>query len=57
MLSGRLFAEPNPTVIKAVLHELGHIPSPAVRLPLVPARRSSASAALATAAELTAVAG
>ena len=29
-----LFAEPNPVVIKAVLHRLGQIPSPAVRLPL-----------------------
>lgn len=51
-LSARLFAEPNPAVIKAVLHELGHIASPAVRLPLLPARPSSASAALAAAAHL-----
>ncbi len=51
-LSARLFAEPNPAVIKAVLHELGHIPSPAVRLPLLPARPSSASAALAAATDL-----
>jgi 4-hydroxy-tetrahydrodipicolinate synthase len=49
-LSARLFAEPNPTVIKAVLHELGHIPSPAVRLPLVPARPDSVRDALAAAA-------
>jgi 4-hydroxy-tetrahydrodipicolinate synthase len=48
-LSARLFAEPNPTVIKAVLHELGHIPSPAVRLPLLPARPDSVRAALAAA--------
>jgi 4-hydroxy-tetrahydrodipicolinate synthase len=51
-LSARLFAEPNPAVIKAVLHDLGHIASPAVRLPLLAARLSSARAALATAAEL-----
>jgi 4-hydroxy-tetrahydrodipicolinate synthase len=49
-LSARLFAEPNPTVIKAVLHELGHIPSPAVRLPLVPAQPGSVLEALAAAA-------
>jgi len=53
VLSARLFAEPNPTVIKAVLHELGHIPSPAVRLPLLPAQTTSARAALAAAAGLT----
>ncbi len=35
-LSSALFAEPNPTVIKAVLHAQGRIPTPAVRLPLVP---------------------
>jgi 4-hydroxy-tetrahydrodipicolinate synthase len=55
-LSARLFAEPNPAVIKAVLHELGHIASPAVRLPLLPARVSSARAALAAAAELAGLA-
>jgi 4-hydroxy-tetrahydrodipicolinate synthase len=49
-LSARLFAEPNPTVIKAVLHELGHIPSPAVRLPLLPAQPGSVRDALAAAA-------
>jgi 4-hydroxy-tetrahydrodipicolinate synthase len=45
-LSQALFAEPNPAVIKAVLHRLGHIRSPAVRLPLLPARPASAGAAL-----------
>jgi len=45
-LSRALFAEPNPVVIKAVLHQLGEIPSPAVRLPLVPAGLQSAQAAL-----------
>ncbi|MFB9185529.1 4-hydroxy-tetrahydrodipicolinate synthase family protein [Dactylosporangium sucinum] len=36
-LARALFAEPNPAVIKAVLHAEGRIPSPAVRLPLLPA--------------------
>ena len=36
-LSAALFAEPNPTVIKAVLHAQGTIPSASVRLPLLPA--------------------
>ncbi|QCX74507.1 4-hydroxy-tetrahydrodipicolinate synthase [Streptomyces sp. YIM 121038] len=35
--SAALFAEPNPTVIKGVLHAQGRIPSAAVRLPLLPA--------------------
>ncbi|MFD0202063.1 dihydrodipicolinate synthase family protein [Saccharothrix carnea] len=50
-LSAALFAEPNPTVIKAVLHAQGRIPTPDVRLPLLPAHPDSTSAAL-TAAEL-----
>ena len=33
-VSAALFAAPNPTVIKAVLYQLGRIPTPAVRLPL-----------------------
>jgi 4-hydroxy-tetrahydrodipicolinate synthase len=37
-LSAALFAQPNPTVIKAVLHAQGRIPTAAVRLPLLPAR-------------------
>lgn len=37
LLSLRLFAAPNPTVIKAVLHARGDIPSPSVRLPLLAA--------------------
>jgi 4-hydroxy-tetrahydrodipicolinate synthase len=45
-LSTALFAEPNPTVIKAVLHAHGRIPSAAVRLPLVPARPDTVQAAL-----------
>lgn len=44
-LSAALFAEPNPAVIKAVLHAQGRIPTPDVRLPLLPA----APASLATA--------
>jgi 4-hydroxy-tetrahydrodipicolinate synthase len=40
-LAAALFAEPNPTVIKAVLHAQGRIPTPDVRLPLV---RASAEA-------------
>ncbi|GAA4592438.1 4-hydroxy-tetrahydrodipicolinate synthase [Planotetraspora phitsanulokensis] len=46
LLSGALFAEPNPTVIKAVLHAQGRIPSAAVRLPLLPAGSASVRAAL-----------
>jgi 4-hydroxy-tetrahydrodipicolinate synthase len=45
-LSAALFAEPNPVVIKGVLHAQGKIPSPAVRLPLVPARRDTVQAAM-----------
>lgn len=40
-LSVGLFAEPNPSVIKGVLHRQGRIPSPAVRLPLLPATDAS----------------
>ncbi|WP_030410612.1 4-hydroxy-tetrahydrodipicolinate synthase [Streptomyces sp. NRRL S-1448] len=39
--SAALFAEPNPTVIKGVLHAQGRIPSPAVRLPLLAASTNS----------------
>ncbi|MFE5299641.1 dihydrodipicolinate synthase family protein [Streptomyces sp. NPDC056632] len=45
-LSTRLFAEPNPTVLKAVLHAQGRIPTPDVRLPLLPASEESLAAAL-----------
>lgn len=48
-LAQALFAEPNPVVIKGVLHARGVIPSPAVRLPLLPARPESVEAALALA--------
>jgi len=46
-LSRALFAEPNPAVIKSVLHRLGEIPSPAVRLPLLAAGPEPTAAALA----------
>ncbi|WP_415951599.1 dihydrodipicolinate synthase family protein [Streptomyces sp. KLOTTS4A1] len=49
-LSGALFAEPNPTVIKGVLHAQGRIPSPAVRLPLLAASAASVRAAAECAA-------
>ncbi|MEV6288080.1 dihydrodipicolinate synthase family protein [Kribbella sp. NPDC051770] len=46
-LSKALFAEPNPTVIKAVLHARGEIPTPDVRLPLLAAARTSTERAVA----------
>ncbi|WP_378741504.1 4-hydroxy-tetrahydrodipicolinate synthase [Nocardia brasiliensis] len=46
-LSAAAFAEPNPTVIKAVLAARGRIPSPAVRLPLLPASAAATAAAVA----------
>jgi 4-hydroxy-tetrahydrodipicolinate synthase len=49
-LSAALFAEPNPAVIKAVLHRSGQIPSPAVRLPLLPASDKAADIAAQLAA-------
>ncbi|MEU8763695.1 dihydrodipicolinate synthase family protein [Streptomyces sp. NPDC048659] len=45
-LSALLFAEPNPTVVKGVLHAQGRIPTPDVRLPLLPAGEESVAAAL-----------
>jgi 4-hydroxy-tetrahydrodipicolinate synthase len=45
-LSAALFAEPNPTVIKAALHAQGRIPTPAVRLPLLPASPEATAVAL-----------
>jgi 4-hydroxy-tetrahydrodipicolinate synthase len=53
-LAERVFAEPNPAVVKGVLHATGRIPSPAVRLPLLPAARASVDAALAALADLVA---
>jgi 4-hydroxy-tetrahydrodipicolinate synthase len=49
-VAGALFAEPNPVVIKAVLYRQGKIPSPVVRLPLVPASAAAADAAACVAA-------
>jgi 4-hydroxy-tetrahydrodipicolinate synthase len=46
-LAAALFAEPNPAVIKAVLHAQGRIASPAVRLPLLAPRAEPVAAALA----------
>jgi 4-hydroxy-tetrahydrodipicolinate synthase len=45
-LSAVLFAEPNPTVVKAVLHAQGLIPTAGVRLPLLPAGSDTVDAAL-----------
>jgi 4-hydroxy-tetrahydrodipicolinate synthase len=52
-LSAALFAEPNPAVIKGVLHARGVIPSPAVRLPLLPARHDTVHAAMSVLAATT----
>ena len=51
-LSAAAFAEPNPSVIKAALHAQGRIPTPGVRLPLLPAAPALAGALLARVAEL-----
>jgi 4-hydroxy-tetrahydrodipicolinate synthase len=45
-LAAAVFAEPNPTVLKGVLHARGAIPTPSVRLPLLPARHESVEAVL-----------
>jgi 4-hydroxy-tetrahydrodipicolinate synthase len=42
----RLFAEPNPAVIKGVLHALGKIPTPDLRLPMTAASTAGVDAAL-----------
>jgi 4-hydroxy-tetrahydrodipicolinate synthase len=51
-LSAALFAEPNPTVIKAVLHAQGRIPSAAVRLPLTGPGQGATDAAVRRVNEL-----
>src|SRR6185437_13854821 len=51
-VSAAAFAEPNPTVIKAALHAQGRIPTPDVRLPLLPAGPDSVASVLARLAEL-----
>ena len=51
-LSAAAFAEPNPTVVKGVLHAQGRIPTSDVRLPLLPAGRASVDEVLKQLAEL-----
>lgn len=51
-LSVALFAEPNPVVIKAVLHAQGRIATPAVRPPLLPASPGATAAALRCAEQI-----
>jgi len=51
-LSAAAFAEPNPTVIKGALHAQGRIPTPDVRLPLLPAGPDSVHAVLGRLADL-----
>ncbi|MFD9358085.1 dihydrodipicolinate synthase family protein [Streptomyces sp. NPDC060031] len=45
-LSAAAFSEPNPVVVKGVLHAQGRIPTPDVRLPLLPASPDAVTAAL-----------
>ncbi|MGG2463860.1 dihydrodipicolinate synthase family protein [Streptomyces sp. RGM 3693] len=45
-LAQAVFSEPNPTVVKAVLAAEGRIPTPAVRLPLLPASEAAVAQAL-----------
>jgi 4-hydroxy-tetrahydrodipicolinate synthase len=56
-LAAAAFAAPNPTVIKAVLHAQGRIPTPDVRLPLLAAGSAELAAALDRLVELTAPTG
>lgn len=51
-LSAAVFAEPNPTVLKGALHACGRIPTPAVRLPLLPAANESVNFAISRLAEV-----
>lgn len=51
-LAAAVFAEPNPAVVKGVLHARGRIPTPDVRLPLLPAGRARVDSALALASGL-----
>ncbi|WP_219464998.1 4-hydroxy-tetrahydrodipicolinate synthase [Nonomuraea rhizosphaerae] len=53
-LSAALFAEPNPAVVKGVLHARGLIPTPDVRLPLLPATPEAVSRADAVARRIEA---
>ena len=56
-LSAALFTEPNPAVIKGVLHAKGRIPSPAVRLPLLPASQDTVRAAVSILGQVHSIAG
>lgn len=47
-LAQAVFAEPNPTVVKGVLHAQNRIPTPAVRLPFLPARDETVRSALSS---------
>ncbi|MEW9550092.1 4-hydroxy-tetrahydrodipicolinate synthase [Nonomuraea sp. NPDC050783] len=49
-LSAALFAEPNPAVLKGVLHARGLVPTPDVRLPLLPASPEAVARAVALSA-------
>jgi 4-hydroxy-tetrahydrodipicolinate synthase len=51
-LSAAVFAEPNPTVLKGALHASGRIPTPTVRLPLLPAANESVHFAMERLAEV-----
>lgn len=51
-LSAAVFAEPNPAVVKGVLHAQGRIPTAGVRLPLLPASAGAVAAASEWLAEL-----
>lgn len=53
-LSAALFAEPNPVVIKSALAAQGRIPTPTVRLPLLPATPEASTAALEALSQLPA---
>ncbi|MDX6428095.1 MAG: 4-hydroxy-tetrahydrodipicolinate synthase, partial [Streptosporangiaceae bacterium] len=53
-LTAAAFAEPNPTVIKGVLHAQGRIPTPDVRLPLLPAGQETINQTLEQLADLRA---
>ncbi|MFF2039277.1 dihydrodipicolinate synthase family protein [Kitasatospora sp. NPDC058170] len=51
-LANAVFAAPNPGVVKGVLHAQGRIPTPDVRLPLLPAGAAEVAAALELASGL-----
>ncbi|MER6395180.1 dihydrodipicolinate synthase family protein [Kitasatospora sp. NPDC001603] len=51
-LATAAFAAPNPAVVKGVLHAQGRIPTPDVRLPLLPAGADEVAVALALATGL-----